>query len=418
MIKQILPNGLTLVLNPMPHMKSVSMGIFIKCGSAYETKENNGISHFIEHLLFKGTKNRTAKQISEEADELGGSLNAYTSEECICLYLKVLERDGAQALDLLCDIACNPVFDSDAIENEKKVISEEIAGAEDNPEDAAQEMLMAAILPYHPVGMPVLGNEKNVNSFTRGQITEFYNSRFVPGNMVVSISGCFDGVEMEAAVKASALAQAKNEDKPSLNCNDTQISGGLSKECRDIGQLQLVAGYPCVSRHDSRLYSFVVLSGILGGDGSSRLFRRLREENGLVYSVDATVAEYDDVGVFVINTAFSAENADSVRKIISGEINDIMNGNVTEQELERTKRNIIISLELEEEGTMSTMSINGKRTLYGLSEDTGEIEAKYNKITCEDVVNAARCVFGDANKEAVAIVGDCKNIKKYSLIKG
>lgn len=158
--KYKLSNGLSVVLNKMEHMKSVSMGIFVKSGSIYENKSSNGISHFIEHMLFKGTKNRTAEKISEESDRLGGNLNAYTAEECTCIYIKVLSEEDEKALDLIMDIAANPVFSETAIENEKKVIIEEIASADDNPEDAAQEILMSNMFRDHPVGMPVLGSMK------------------------------------------------------------------------------------------------------------------------------------------------------------------------------------------------------------------------------------------------------------------
>lgn len=416
MTKYKLNNGVGVVLDSMPYMRSVSIGVFIKCGSAYETRENNGISHFIEHLLFKGTQTRSADDISRESDELGGSLNAYTAEDCICVYVKVLSRDLKQALELLCDIVTDPVFDDAAIENEKKVISEEISSAEDNPEDAAQELLMAGMFRNHSVGMPVLGSIDNVNAFDSGCVRNFYQRHFVPENIVISLAGNFDDTEVKEYIKNSSFANMKAELPVDEAMHDNTITGGLYKLQRDTEQLQLVAGYPCVSRYDGRLYAFALLAGILGGDGSSRLFKRLREDNGLVYSVDASVAEYQNMGVFVINTGFSPENADIVKNIISYEINDIMNNGVTEEELLRSKKNIITALELEEESTMSMMSINGKRAVFDINKSFEDVVDCYNKVTNDDIIKVAKYAFSDKNLEAVALVGNCEKTERYSFI--
>lgn len=355
--KYKLANGLSVVLNKMPHMKSASMGIFIKSGSVYENKGNNGIAHFIEHMLFKGTKNRTAHEISEESDELGGNLNAYTAEDCTCVYVKVLSEEAPRAIELLLDIVSNPVFDEMAIENEKKVIAEEISGTDDNPEDAAQEMLMSNMFREHPIGMPVLGSTENVNAFTKKDVQAFYAERYVPENMAISISGNFDGECIKNIIHKSDIAARVCGKAAYETPKNTKIFGGIYTSERDIGQIQLMAGYPAVARDDERFYAFMLLSGILSGDSSSRLFRSLREENGLVYNVDASVAEYEDCGMFVINTSFSAENAAKVMEITRREIKDILENGVTEKELMRAKKNIIASIKLDSEGTMSTMSI-------------------------------------------------------------
>lgn len=414
--KYTLDNGLKVVLNSMPFMKSVSIGIFIKSGSVYETFENNGIAHFIEHMLFKGTKNRTARQISEESDEMGGTLNAYTGEECTCLYMKVLSSDVSEALELLFDVACNPVFDEDAIENEKKVILEEIASADDNPEDAAQEMLMSNMFRNHPVGMPVLGNAKNVMSFKKRDIRAFYDERYTAGNMVLSISGNFDVQNVKNIISNSDIAKKQHGTNDRINTYKAEICPGVYYSRRDIGQLQLVAGYPCVSRYDEHIYAFVLLSGILCGDGSSRLFRRLREENGLVYNVDASAMEYADTGVFMINTGFSAENTDKVISVMKNEIMDILQNGAEEAELARAKRNMSAASELESESTMSMMSILGKRMLYNIDLTSDEIRQKYMNVTNEDIKEAAKIAFADKTKEAVAVVGDGDGIKRFSIL--
>ncbi len=409
-------NGMRAVLNPMPYMKSVSIGIFIKSGSVYETPQNNGIAHFIEHMLFKGTTKRSAGQISHESDELGGALNAYTAEECTCIYIKVLASDIENALDLLFDIAFDPVFDEDAIENEKKVILEEISGAEDNPEDAAQEMLMANMFESHPVGMPVLGNAENVMSFTRDDIYRFYKERFVPQNMLISVAGCFNEEHVQTLISAKTEAYKRNEGFEASFMNKATVHGGIYKNRRDIGQLQLVAGYPCVSRFDDRLCAFIFLSSILSGDSSSRLFRRLRDENGLVYGVDATVMEYDNTGVFMISTGFSPENADKVISIIREEINDILVNGISEEELRRTRRSLVTGLELDAEGTMSLMSLEGKRELYNIKYDAEGMKHRYLNITANDVLEAAKYAFTDGKKEAVAIIGDYDEDTDFRII--
>ena len=411
-----LPNGLRVVLEPMPYMRSVSMGIYVDCGSAYENKLNNGISHFVEHLLFKGTKNRTAEMISEEADELGGTLNAYTAEECVCLYIKVLKNDVKRALELLCDVATAPIFDEDAIENEKRVIIEEILSADDNPEDAAQEMLMSGMLPNHPIGMPVLGSVENVESFNKRKLESFYNVHFVPQNMVLSVAGCFDESEILSLINDSPLVRLSRSQTDNNDRGKADFCSGTFVSQRDIGQLQLVAGFPCVSRYDNALCSFVLLAGVLAGDGSSRLFRGLREQNGLVYNVDATVAEYRDMGVFLINTAFSAENADGVKRIVSSQIQDVMEHGVDEKELSRAKKSVITALELETESTMSQMSANGKALLFGIDCDVESLKQKYMNVTNEDIISAARFAFSSGKAKAVALVGDCDGLEDFALI--
>lgn len=411
-----LSNGLAVVLEGMTHMRSAAIGVFIKCGSGWEDKANNGISHFIEHLLFKGTYTRTARDISQQADELGGSLNAYTAEECICVHLKVLAEDTLAALDLVSDIVCHPAFDEEDIENEKKVILEEIAVTNDNPEDAAQELMMSGMFPHSPVGMPVLGSEENVEGFTRKDIADFYNKSFVADRMVLSIAGSFDEAAVTAWLESSPFAELEAGDLPAVITSENPIVGGFFKQERDIGQLQLVAGYPAVSRYDDDLYAFVLLAGVLAGDGSSRLFRRLREENGLVYGVDASIAEYSQMGVLVINTGFSAENAGTVQDIIKEEIKDITANGVTPQELLRAKRNMMIALELECEGTMSTMSNNGKRVLFGFDELLESIKARYEAVTNEDIIRSAAKAFSSKEKQAVALVGDCEAIEDFGLL--
>lgn len=416
MQKFTLDNGIRVALDNMPYMRSVSIGIFIKSGSVYESEQNNGIAHFIEHMLFKGTKSRSALQISEEADELGGTLNAYTAEECTCLYIKALSEDIDRALDLLLDIAFEPVFDDDAIENEKKVILEEIFGAEDNPEDAAQEMLMSNMFRGHSIGMPVLGSASNVKSFTRDKLEAFYKKQYTPQNTVISLAGSFN----ENDVKKIIYGKTSHITAEKAQCDSiipsAHIFGGIYRGIRDIEQLQLVAGYPCASRFDEDLYSFTLLSAILSGDSSSRLFRRLREENGLVYNVDAAAAEYSTNGVFVISTGFSAKNADKVISIIRNEIHDILQNGVTSAETARAIRSIIVSMELEAEGTMSVMARNGKQLLYGIKLSNDEIKNKYLAVTKNDIKRAAEKAFSDKSLEAVAVIGDCGSIKELSII--
>lgn len=415
MQKFTLDNGIQAVLDNMPYMRSVSIGIFIKSGSVYENEQNNGIAHFIEHMLFKGTKNRSALQISEEADELGGTLNAYTAEECTCLYIKVLSEDISRALDLLLDIAFEPVFDADAIENEKKVILEEISGAEDNPEDAAQEMLMSNMFKGHPIGMPVLGSAANVKSFTKDKLEAFYQKQYTPQNMIISVAGHFNENDVKEIIYNKA-AHIKAESSKNVIIPSAHIFGGIYRGIRDIEQLQLVAGYPCASRFDDELYSFTLLSAILSGDSSSRLFRRLREENGLVYNVDAAAAEYSTNGVFVISTGFSAKNADKVISIIRNEIHDILQNGVTSAETARAIRSIIVSMELEAEGTMSVMARNGKQLLYGIKLSNDEIKNKYLAVTKNDIKKAAEKAFSNRALEAVAVIGDCGSIEELSII--
>ena len=414
-IKYYLENGVQVILNPMPHMRSAAAGVFIRSGSIYETPDNNGIAHFIEHMLFKGTKNRSLQQIAEESDRLGGNLNAYTCEEYTCIYMKVLEEDVFQAVDLLTDIACNPVFEESALENEKNVVLEEIINAEDNPEDAVQEMLMRNMFRSHPVGQPVLGSAENVLHFCSEKVREFYKKQYCAENVLISIAGKFEPEKIVQAIEASALKYMPRGRRAYLEtCADT--AGGVFYRFRDVEQMQLAVGYPCVSRYDPRLFSFTVLAQILSGDTSSRLFRRLREENGLVYNVDATAVEYDDTGAFIISTGFSPENYERVTEIIRQEAEDLLHNGASQEEVERSKRNICVSLQLEQEGTSSVMSIAGKRGLFGIDFTTDEAVVKIQNVSRNEIFAAAQFAFGNRDKEAIALVGDGKAVKIRGIL--
>lgn len=400
------------MVTPMPYMRSASAGIFIRSGSVYETEQNNGIAHFIEHMLFKGSRTRTAEQIAEESDRLGGTLNAYTAEECTCIYIKTLGEDVKAALELIADIACQPVFDPEAIEKEKNVVQEEIINAEDNPEDAVQEMLMKNMFSNHPVGQPVLGSAENVQGFDAESLRRFYEERYSAENMLISVAGNVEPEEIRRLLDASPLArvpagkQGDRETRP----KGAPCGSGIFYSFRDVEQLQMVAGYPCVDRRDDRLFAFLLLSQILSGDSSSRLFRRLREDHGLVYNVDAAAAEYEDTGVFLITTGFSPSNYGKVTRIIREEILDILENGILPGELDRAKRTTQTALILEQESTSSVMSVAGKRGIFRVEMTGEEVLRRIDALTCEEVRAAAQLAFGDPGREAVALVGDAEGM--------
>src|SRR5438270_1392253 len=289
--REVLPNGLTVITEEMLHVRSISVGIWVKTGSRDEDAQENGISHFIEHMLFKGTKHRTAEDIARQVDSLGGNMDAFTAKECICFTAKVLDEHLPAAMDVLSDLVLNPLFEAKDINRERGVILEEIKMDEDNPDYLVHEIFTQSFWKDHPLGKPILGTKETVGSFEQGKLFDFYRQRFSPNNMIISAAGnlnhhAFVQLIKERFATLDRVPNGFHLPAPAV----TPVV--ITRNKKSLEQVQLCLGVPSHPISDAKRYVSYVLNTVLGGGMSSRLFQKIREEQGLVYSIYSDLNPY------------------------------------------------------------------------------------------------------------------------------
>ncbi|MCT4606776.1 MAG: insulinase family protein [Marinisporobacter sp.] len=399
-----LSNGARVVLEKIPHVKSVSLGFWVKTGSINENLDNNGITHFIEHMLFKGTKNRTAKEIAESIDDIGGQLNAFTSKECTCYYAKVLDAHIGIAIDVLTDMIFNSTFNPVEIEKEKSVVLEEISMYEDSPEDNAHDLLSRTIFKEQSLGLPVLGRRDTVSSFDREMLIEYMKDYYTVENMVVSIAGNFNEEEIIKMLEEkfknfnNRRKQQKFLDKPKF-----MIDTGF--KYKDIEQLHLCISFQGVPLKSDNYYPLLLMNTVFGGSMSSRLFQNIREDKGLAYSIFSYPSAYQQIGLFTICAGINPSQLEEVNLLIKEEINKMKKDGLTEAELikakEQLKGNYILGLE----STSSRMLAIGKSELF-LEKiySQKEVLEKIDNIKMEDIRNVIDKIFV-LDQATVAVVG-------------
>lgn len=406
--KITLDNGLRIVTEYIPYVKSVSIGVWVEAGSRKETLENNGVSHFIEHMLFKGTKNRTAKEIAESIDNIGGQINAFTSKECTCYYAKVLDSHIDVAVDVLSDMLFNSLFDEDEISKEKSVVYEEIKMYEDSPEDLVHDLLSQTIFNKNSLSLPILGSRESLEKLTRESIINYFESFYIPSNTVISIAGNFN---LNDTIKLIEKHFSKWEAK--INIADKYekpiIYHSISKKKKDIEQLHFCLGTEGISQGQDELYALLILNNIFGGSMSSRLFQDIREDKGLVYSIYSYPSSYKDSGIFTIYAALNADNFIKVIDIIMDNISIIKKDYLTEEEIYRSKEQLKGNYILGLESTSSRMTSIGKsELLLGKVISPQEIASKIDKIELEDIISVVNKIF-DKSKYNIAYVGNFDN---------
>ncbi len=369
--RTVLPSGLRVVTEEVPGVRSASVGIYADVGSRDETPELAGASHFLEHVLFKGTKRRSALQISAEVEAVGGDSNAYTSKEHTCFHTQVLERDLPLAVDVLCDMITCSVIDEREFNTERGVIFEEIAAGEDEPADIAAELFDEAALGTHPLARPILGTNDSIAAMTRDAVFGFYQSHYVPQRLVVAAAG---RLEHDTFVQLVAEGFATGELNVTTGQNNLRDRRQLApsqpaadctaQRIKDTEQAHLTLGVLGVSRHDERRYAVAVLSQILGGGMSSRLFQEVRERRGLAYAVSAFVNCYDDIGFLGIYAGCSPAKLAELTDVVMTELSLAARSGVSAAELARAKGMISGATVLDTEDTASRMSRIGHRELY------------------------------------------------------
>ena len=355
-----LSNGIIVVMETMPYLKSAAFGVWVKVGSANENESNNGIAHMIEHMMFKGTKNRTAKQIADDMARIGGNLNAYTSKECTSYYATTLSEHLPMAIKIIGDMLNNSLIDEKALRKEKGVIIEEIDMYEDSPEDLGHDMLQQKIWKGHPLGYIISGKKTTVRKISREQILDFIDNFYTGENIVISIAGNFDQKEILSLVeeefgkiKPGSLKENSSQDKPVYH-------KVVCKKHKDIEQLHINIAFDCISYMSEERFVFSILNSILGGSVNSRLFQKVREEAGLTYSIYSYGSSYKSTGLLHIYTAMNPAQKNTVIDMIYDEIDDLKKNGITEDELAMTKEQIKTELILGNEGAKNRMNANAK----------------------------------------------------------
>ncbi len=398
-------NGLRLVMNQNLGMYSVTTGLWVESGCSFETEENSGISHFIEHNLFKGTERRTSFEISDCIDRIGGQMNAFTSKEATCYYVKCTDEYFGLSLDLLADMLLNSKFDDVEIEKEKGVILEEIAMVEDTPDDICMELLSKAIFKDGALGKNILGPAENIKKFGKKDIKEFMDLAYNPKNIVISIAGNFNMDNAEKLVKEYFIDKMPNTGEKLVDYALKEITSGYNSKVKDIEQCHIAFAFPSINYSDKRIYEYSILNNILGGGMSSRLFQSIREDKGLAYTVFSFNSVYKNEGTLVVYAGVNQKNVQMATEAIRDEIKKLAKNGITKDEFERGKAQTIGSFMFAQENTASLMSIYGKSmllndTLYDIQEKVENMRA----ITYEDVNALAKTAY-DFTKVSGSQVG-------------
>ena len=410
-----LPTGLTVLTEFMPGLRSVTVGVWVRRGARHERPEMNGICHFIEHALFKGTRRRTALDIAVESDRLGGHFDAYTTHELTGFAMKVVDTALPQAFDLLSDMLARPRFDEGDLERERRVIIEEMKMVEDTPDEYLIELFSAEYFPGHSLGRPIEGTEETVSSFDRERTARFHAAAYAPRNLVVAAAGnvehdelvalaaeVFDG---EAAGGAAAADEAEAEVPP------VHAAPILIRRKKELEQAQLILASPWPSSRDEDRYAASLLGSVIGGGTSSRLWQRVREERGLAYSVGAAASQFTDAGVFQIYAGTSPEHLDEVLDLSMEELRRVARERVGDDELRLVKDQAVSSILLSLESTSARAGgLARQEIVHGRRIAPDEVIARYEAVTPDDLLRLARQFFrGDAL--ALGALGDLNGFR-------
>jgi predicted Zn-dependent peptidase len=407
-----LPNGLTILTEHMPELRSVSLGIWLRRGSRHEIPVQNGICHFIEHALFKGTLRRSAHDIATESDRLGGQFDAYTSHEMTGFAAKVVDTEMPRAFDLLSDMLLNPRFDEDDLVKEQKVIIEEMKMIEDTPDELLTELFHAAYFPDHSLGRPIEGTEKTVSSFDRKITAEFHTRNFVPGNLVIAAAGNVRHDELLELVMQTFGAQS--EGQPS-DCDSSlpEVAAPILIERKsELEQAHLLIAAPWPSATAEDRYAASMLGTIIGGGTSSRLWQSIREDRGLAYSIGAGGCTFQDVGMFNIYAGTSPAQMDEVFDLALNELRRAVREPVSEDELELAKQQAISSVLLSLESSSTRVgALARQEIIHGRRITPDEIIQSINSVSREAAQQVAQACF----TTAALSVGALGNLNGFAV---
>jgi predicted Zn-dependent peptidase len=394
--RTVLPGGLRVITEALPAVRSVSFGVWVGIGSRDESPLLAGSSHFLEHLLFKGTERRDALEISSAIEAVGGETNAFTAKEYTCYYARVLDEDMPMATDVVCDMLTSSVITAEDVEIERGVILEEIAMHDDDPGDVVHDLFSGAIFNGHPLGRPVIGSVDTITAMTRDQIHGFYRDRYTPGNLVVAAAGNLDhervvelvGAAFETSLAGIPAAPRGGDDVP-------RVAPATVVQAKETEQAHVVLGGRGMHRHDDRRFTLGVLNQVLGGGMSSRLFQEIREKRGLAYSVYSYASQYADAGVFGVYAGCAPGRVDEVLGLVRDELATVAKQGLTDAEVARGKGMLKGSTVLGLEDTGSRMTRIGKgELLYGDVLEVDELLARIDAVSMDDVRSVASELLG------------------------
>jgi len=408
--REVMPNRLTLITEEMKHIRSISIGIWIKTGSRDEDLPWNGISHFVEHMVFKGTQHRSAEEIARQVDSIGGNIDAFTAKECVSFSMKVLDEHLPIALDVLSDLVLNPVFDDQDITRERGVILEEIKMDEDNPDYLVHEIFTQNFWKDHPLGRPILGTRDTVKRFERAPVFDFYSQRFAPGNVIVTAAGNLNHERFVELVnrhfeKMKPATNGFHSAPPKI------VPKIILRNKKSLEQVQICVGVPSYPITHEKRHSSYILNTLLGGGMSSRLFQNIRERQGLAYAIYSDLNPYRDTGCLSIYAGTSRESAVKVVESVVSEFQKLKTELVPAEELRRSKDQLKGSLMLSLESSTARMSNLARQEMYfdrfyGLDELIEKIEA----VTAQELQELANFFFQTENI-AVTILGNLNGLR-------
>ena len=411
-----LDNGIKVALESISYVRSISFGIWVKNGTRNEMPHENGVSHYIEHMMFKGTENRTARQIAEEMDALGGQINAYTTKEYTCYHTRVLDKHFGRAVDVMSDMLLHPLIAEEDVEKERNVIIEEIYMYDDAPEELVHDALQDAIWRESSLGMPILGTEETISTFDAAFIRSYYEKNYHPDNIVLSVAGNFETEEM-LSVLNEKLGKWRRE--KAFQPYQTKASYGISavEKEKDVEQVHICLAFPAFEREHPMKYAMAVFNTLFGGGMSSCLFQKIREEHGLTYSIYSYTTAFADSGIFSISGSMNPNQAERVLQLIAEEIRNVKKEAFSEKLIAVTKEQMISNFIIGTESTLNRMNSAGASLmLRGRVQETEEVIAKIEAVTPEDVLQAARMVL-DFEKLSYCAVGNLKGNDFGALVK-
>jgi predicted Zn-dependent peptidase len=408
-VKETLGSGLALVTEAMPEVRSVTVGVWVRRGSRHESERAHGISHFIEHMVFKGTKHRSAERIAAEVDSIGGFMDAFTAKEYASFHLKVLDEHVPLAMEILGDIVQNPLFDVEEMAREKKVIFEEMSMVEDTPDDLVTEVFAESFWPGHPLGRPILGTRQSVGRFKRADLAAHFKRVYHPGNMLIAAAGHLEHASVRALVErhfegleARGATGNGAGTRPPATSSRTVV-----RSKRDLEQIHICLGAPAYAQNHPGRYACYLLNTVLGGSMSSRLFQNVREKRGLVYTISSGVTAYSDTGLVTVYAGTRRESAREVVRLTLEEIRRLRDEPLGHEELRRAKDHVKGGLLLSLESSGARMNHLARQELYyGKQLALGEILAAVEAVSADEVRRVASDVF--RGRLAASVLGNVK----------
>lgn len=406
-----LENGIRVVSDEMPHLETASVGVWFDVGARYESEEQNGVSHLLEHMAFKGTERRTARGLAEEIEAVGGHLNAYTTRDHTTYYTRVMKEDVALSVDILADILQNSLFDDTELQREKDVILQEIGQANDTPDDIVFDMLQATAFPDQPLGRSILGTSARVRNFDRGIVSSYMHDHYRGDGTVLAAAG---NISHDALVDMTANAFASFRKERNYGFEAAHYGGGEARATRELEQLHIALGFPGFSYDDPDYYALQLFSTIYGGGMSSRLFQEVREERGLAYSVYSFSASHADVGLFGIYAGTSPDLAGELLPVVAEQMKALA-GEVEEAEISRARARLKAGLLMSLESTTSRIEqLSRQMLIFGRPIPTAEMIEKVDAVDAAAVKRVARRIL--EGKLALATVGPGHTLPEFSKI--